>query len=625
MLTSRPEGPAVVTRLRMRGVGLDPVLTRVRATGLLSATDLRPRALSPAAIICIRALRDPVPGGLPLRRSGFSAPSAWEQAVARSLEDLARRAARPALGPVPPGTDCVLFADESELLACLALDRLSGDLPLHWWWRSLYREVGQSQVVVDAWLRTPAHVPAALQHLAERGRAVDFARSLSAHDARALADSVCRTFGLALVEAWPTSDHAAYAPGWPGESRHRVATAQASDAGERPRPSASPSADHRSPHQARAQTEASPGATRAGAEAALATGAPWQSIVPESADPVLSLDQHWLLGLGLLVCRAPRLARSAGFGSAVQQWRAAQAVVTGSGLPVSTSSVDRQLAAPSLAERPTTRAFRSGAPTDALVDGCGASPATELREATIVTELGGVFYLLNVSLSLGLYGDFTTPAEPGLDLSIWDFVALVARRLLAAAHASDPIWRLLAQLSGRSADDNEVGHSFAPPTSWRLPPDWLHPFPERGPLAFAATPRRLRVRHPAGFVLLDVPRAPGDAARQLQTELAAYPSLAIGKARRATAHGPPRGPLDRWLGWLTPYIAARLGRALGLVDGQKPAHLLCEHSARVYVTPSHLDVVLSLADLPIQVRLSGLDRDPGWIPAAGRIVAFHFD
>jgi len=25
------------------------------------------------------------------------------------------------------------------------------------------------------------------------------------------------------------------------------------------------------------------------------------------------------------------------------------------------------------------------------------------------------------------------------------------------------------------------------------------------------------------------------------------------------------------------------------------------------------------------VRLSGLDRDPGWVPAAGRSVHFHFD
>jgi hypothetical protein len=47
--------------------------------------------------------------------------------------------------------------------------------------------------------------------------------------------------------------------------------------------------------------------------------------------------------------------------------------------------------------------------------------------------------------------------------------------------------------------------------------------------------------------------------------------------------------------------------------------------ARVSVTTTHLDVVMALSDLPVEVRLAGLDRDPGWVPAAGRSVAFHFD
>jgi hypothetical protein len=45
----------------------------------------------------------------------------------------------------------------------------------------------------------------------------------------------------------------------------------------------------------------------------------------------------------------------------------------------------------------------------------------------------------------------------------------------------------------------------------------------------------------------------------------------------------------------------------------------------VTVTATHLDVFFSLADLPIAIRLSGLDRDPGWTPAAARFIAFHFE
>ena len=41
--------------------------------------------------------------------------------------------------------------------------------------------------------------------------------------------------------------------------------------------------------------------------------------------------------------------------------------------------------------------------------------------------------------------------------------------------------------------------------------------------------------------------------------------------------------------------------------------------------PRSTSVRLPLAELPIAIRLAGLDRDPGWIPAAGRSVAFHFE
>jgi hypothetical protein len=37
-----------------------------------------------------------------------------------------------------------------------------------------------------------------------------------------------------------------------------------------------------------------------------------------------------------------------------------------------------------------------------------------------------------------------------------------------------------------------------------------------------------------------------------------------------------------------------------------------------------VDVHLGLDDLPISLRVAGLDRDPGWIPAAGRSVRLHF-
>ena len=71
-----------------------------------------------------------------------------------------------------------------------------------------------------------------------------------------------------------------------------------------------------------------------------------------------------------------------------------------------------------------------------------------------------------------------------------------------------------------------------------------------------------------------------------------------------------------------PYIRARLRSALGTDD---LANVVCRHRARITLTATHIDVFFSLAELPIEIRLAGLDRDPGWVPAAGRFIAFHFE
>ncbi len=75
---------------------------------------------------------------------------------------------------------------------------------------------------------------------------------------------------------------------------------------------------------------------------------------------------------------------------------------------------------------------------------------------------------------------------------------------------------------------------------------------------------------------------------------------------------------------MSAYARARLCYALGC-DARSLPSLLFAHTARVSVTTTHVDVVMALSELPVEVRVAGLDRDPGWVPAAGRYVAFHFD
>ncbi|NMG77677.1 hypothetical protein GPA25_23295, partial [Aromatoleum diolicum] len=56
---------------------------------------------------------------------------------------------------------------------------------------------------------------------------------------------------------------------------------------------------------------------------------------------------------------------------------------------------------------------------------------------------------------------------------------------------------------------------------------------------------------------------------------------------------------------------------------------LAERPARVLATRSHVDVHLRLSDVHrdthLDIRRTGLDLDPGWLPWLGRVVRFHYD
>jgi hypothetical protein len=206
----------------------------------------------------------------------------------------------------------------------------------------------------------------------------------------------------------------------------------------------------------------------------------------------------------------------------------------------------------------------SGEALGRRVEPAGSSPP--LLEASITTGLGGLFYLINLGLYLGLYGDFTTPRQAGISLPVWDFMALVGRRLLGDEADSDPLWQLLAQLSGRGGNE-EPGRDFEPPECWRMPPEWLTAFP--------------------------------------------------GSSSASS--------LEHWLDGLMPCLLARLKRALGVSETERLTGMLCRQTARVAVSAAHVDVFFALDEHPIEIRLAGLDRNPGWLPAAGRFIRFHYE
>jgi hypothetical protein len=57
---------------------------------------------------------------------------------------------------------------------------------------------------------------------------------------------------------------------------------------------------------------------------------------------------------------------------------------------------------------------------------------------------------------------------------------------------------------------------------------------------------------------------------------------------------------------------------------QRTAADVARRPAALLATPTHLDLLLPLDTVDIELRRAGLDLDPGWVPWWGRVVAFHY-
>ncbi len=752
-------GKTYIGKVRATSSERDTLALQLRLSSVLSTINLHPPGLPGSAIACIRRFRDPLPGSLNVQSSGTRPPHAWEQAVQASLKQLVERAVYPARDAVPSNADVVIFADQAEMLACMAKDWCEGNITGRWWWQGLLRGKDIGQVLVPTWLSSPEYIPAALYHLATMEKAVHFVQALRDDEVLTMMQSMIRCFGLyqlqflyravtlepkrpepaqirfgmsSLDSSEVTKKSAQAEPGQETMSQMPTFSSAVNfQHGSLPR-SAFGTASPTSPNGSKPESQV--------AQQPEFRSSPWQPWMTENSGSVLSFERQSLLGIGLMLVQASAVVRSTSFTHAVRQWWSSvqsaplnETIAAGSGSasedePVqqdrkseSTSitvapsealvmdervrnasaeysftsedeSRDKDNAATSLesiqftvsdAAEPTFQSTQLPVsesvepaledtqipnsryeiveptledtqipvaipgPEEPVIEITGPSvsneialtvnrkhPGTvELLEAEIETELGGLFYLINLGLFLNLYGDFTTPLQPGISLSIWDFITLSGERLLGVPVQADPVWGFLARLAGRGEQD-QPGKDFDPPTHWRMPAEWLEPFSGEGLWRCDITEGRLRVQHPERFLVFDIPLECGDAEAQLKREMQVFTDiwhvdiqLAHGLIHRdeLALEGALSPQVERWLDWFIPYLRVRLQLALGLPSVDDVARILCEHTARINLTSTHLDIVFSLATLPIEVRLSGLDRNPDWVPASGRFIAFHFE
>ena len=222
----------------------------------------------------------------------------------------------------------------------------------------------------------------------------------------------------------------------------------------------------------------------------------------------------------------------------------------------------------------------------------------------------------------------------------------VARALLGpdARCPNDPIWHVLADLDNRPFDvpaGRALDAAVAGETAYRIPAAWLEDAAVDAPVRgrWRVEDGRLQVWTGCGCVA-DVP-VDGDPTRQAAEEWERVP--ADGDLHRADGgSGPPSRPqppacapaLARWASRTAPYLRHRLAAALpptDIADTDNTAAAadtwmadLFAVDGRLYVTDTNVDVVLPLAASRFDVRVAGLDRNPGWWSAGARVVRFHF-
>jgi hypothetical protein len=293
---------------------------------------------------------------------------------------------------------------------------------------------------------------------------------------------------------------------------------------------------------------------------------------------------------------------------------------------------------PSGRRRPVAAAASPEPPRAPVPQEVVPEPPSVIPGNSLPTRLGGLFYLIHALQDLGLPETFDARwhVEAG---GPWGTLDVLARAIFGprlADVSADPAWTALAALAdwgARRTRASRGGGACDPP--FRVPKTW--PARLRDPLdqlRWATAGGRVWLWSAAGYLVAHR-RWRGAAAAAVRREAAllahdapVVPRLLACAPEAMPWTPPPSAPdgcpprLRRWAAAVAPALQHRLALALG-ARTDVAARLMVP--ARLYLTSSHVDVVMKARDADLRVRAAGLDRDPGWLPAYGRVVYFHFE
>jgi hypothetical protein len=285
-------------------------------------------------------------------------------------------------------------------------------------------------------------------------------------------------------------------------------------------------------------------------------------------------------------------------------------------------------AATTAVERPVVEAADPARPDPMAID----------QELGIPTNLGGVAYLINVMAHLDLPEAFEPDWRLASTVGAWGTLELLARGLLDEGPDvwdEDPLWPVLAVLDGRAGSLPAEGLEHA--AGYRIPDAWPRlDRPDIGALRCATVADRVCLWSSHGYLLADQPLAGRDPVAVIAGVAAdlRLPPTRVERVRPSRRPAGIRGgplvgalsaPASAWLDAVLPFVRRRIGLALARSTlPPRSAAALLRRSARLHVTGTHVDTVLRLDGVTVAARLAGLDRDPGWQPAFGRVIKLHF-
>jgi hypothetical protein len=580
----------VIGTMRVRTRRADSAALRLAIERQLPSDAFQARGIGPSAILLIRRMADPLPQRLQSDANAAPASEDWTRALQGRIDSLCSAATRPDRGRIAPGAEAILLADEAELLACLAIELALGAPPT-WWRLAIARYLNCSRLPALCRAHLPL-LPAIFALLVRWERLDDVVQALSAEEALELCALFAAANDLHAVANVVLRYHAESAVSEEGVARDAEPAAPAGDA------------QHASPDIADGSSTAEPCARRASLRI--------DSWIPATSRS-RSVSHRLLIALLLGFREQPAALGAPRFAAELRVWlRGASSTARAA---ESHAETMRAAAMPPLSSAPLSGATQSPqrapqpthpetlAPSVDAVSSDTAderiAPDTPVAESTstvrdplagldgIVTELGGVFCLVNVLEHLDLPDCFEGQCGLASGVGAFGTLEAIARVFAGALDEElrhDPVWAALATLDGREPNSPPRATGLRPPGT-QLPAEWQD--------ADADFPLTLDESH----------------------------AHAIEALRR---DGWP-APLLEWLALTIPYISWRIAHACGLPEIGQVARMLLELPARVYVTEAHIDVVASIENIRIPIRLAGLDRSPGWVRSLQRIVLIHFE